>query len=86
MIRIFRKAIPPENLKRHGFFLKELLNDLYALGAAVHQMNHSNAQPFWVSAYLPSGETQAAIVESRPELPCPAATPKSPPDYNATTE
>jgi hypothetical protein len=42
MIRIFRKAIPPENLKRHGFFLKELLNDLYALGAAVHQMNHSN--------------------------------------------
>jgi hypothetical protein len=44
--------MPPENLKRHGSFLKELLNDLYALGAAVHQINHSNVQPFWVSAQI----------------------------------
>jgi hypothetical protein len=31
--------------------------------------------------WRPGRETPAAIVESRPELPCPAATPKSPPDY-----
>jgi hypothetical protein len=44
--------MPPENLKRHGFFLKQLLNDLYALGAAVHQMNYSNVKPFRVSAQI----------------------------------
>jgi hypothetical protein len=32
----------------------------------------------------PGRETQAAIVESRSELPCPAATPKSPPDYSTS--
>ncbi len=31
--------------------------------------------------WRPGRETQAAIVESRSELPRPAATPKSPPDY-----
>jgi hypothetical protein len=44
--------MPPENLKRHGFFLKQLLNDLHALGTAAHKMNHSNVKPFRVSAQI----------------------------------
>lgn len=52
MIRILEKPCHLKTSSSMASFLKQLLNDLYALGAAVYQMNNSNVQPFWVSAQI----------------------------------
>jgi hypothetical protein len=52
MIRILEKPCHLKTSSSMASFLKQLLNDLYALGAAVHQMNHSNVKPFRISAQI----------------------------------